>query len=82
MYLIQLFLPLYVEKGSVFDEEHFAAVRHHLTENFGGVCEGGAASNSSSILLSLSFNTLPLRDRWPSLSSEALDNRLDQLSVG
>ena len=37
MYLIQLFLPLYDNKGSAIGEEHFATVRHHLTENFGGV---------------------------------------------
>ena len=37
MHLVQLFLPLYDENGSIFAEQHFASVRHHLTENFGGV---------------------------------------------
>src|SRR5688500_12541404 len=37
MYLIQLFLPLYVEKGSVFADELFTAVRAQLTESFGGL---------------------------------------------
>jgi hypothetical protein len=37
MYLIQLFLPLYDEAGSVFPEKHFAAVRDELTERFGGI---------------------------------------------
>jgi hypothetical protein len=37
MYLVQVFLPLYDEKGVIIAEEHFAAVRGHLMENFGGV---------------------------------------------
>jgi hypothetical protein len=37
MHLVQLFLPLYDEKGSIFAEEHFATVRHYLTENLGGI---------------------------------------------
>jgi hypothetical protein len=37
MYLIQLFLPVYDETGTVFPEAHFAAVRKQLTDRFGGV---------------------------------------------
>lgn len=37
MYLIQLFLPLYDEKGSVISDQPFAAVRDQLTEQFGGI---------------------------------------------
>ena len=37
MYLIQLFLPLYDEKGLVVPEAHFASVRDQLTERFGGI---------------------------------------------
>jgi hypothetical protein len=36
MYLIQLFLPVYDETGSVFPEAHFVAVRKQLTDKFGG----------------------------------------------
>jgi len=36
MHLIQLFLPLYDEVGSVFPQAQFVAVRKELTDKFGG----------------------------------------------
>jgi hypothetical protein len=37
MYLIQLFLPLYDEKGMTFPDQLFSAVRAQLTEKFAGI---------------------------------------------
>jgi hypothetical protein len=37
MYLIQLFLPLFDEKGLAFSDQPFSDVRAQLTEKFGGI---------------------------------------------
>ena len=37
MHLIQLFLPLYDERGVAISHESFVAVRDLLTERFGGI---------------------------------------------
>ena len=37
MYLIELFLPLYDNRGEALPRSHFNAVRTELTERFGGL---------------------------------------------
>jgi hypothetical protein len=37
MYLIQIFLPLYDNKGEAFEREDYDRVRDELTKKFGGV---------------------------------------------
>lgn len=37
MHLIQLFLPLYDEKGAAISHKNFVAVRDLLTQRFGGI---------------------------------------------
>ena len=37
MHLIQLYLPLYDEKGATISHESFIAVRDLLTQRFGGI---------------------------------------------
>ena len=37
MYLVQILIPVYDDRGEAFARDRFESVRHELTEAFGGV---------------------------------------------